>query len=355
MTADIGHNSGQKQTIRDRLEALYTRVINRFKELTETADEVPAVIADETTATNVSDLVKLMKVAVKEADGARKIEKEPYLSAGQQVDAFFKTPCEQIEAKAADLQRRLTLYLQEKEAAERRRREEEAVAARERAQRLFDEAAQRDEERIAAEKLAEEQRAKANAARADKETAINEVRNFTQIIDIAKRELRDAKATQNVEAMKLANTKLLTATEQKAAMQERVDEFRAEERAAAEEAAAKAREAKTIARDVKEQIGSSERQERMADKLDNKAQAGSSELGRTRGGLGSMASLTQRWAIEDIQRHSLDLEALRDHLPIGALETAVRSWIDANKDGLRDGKAKLRGATIGLDTSAVVR
>lgn len=78
------------------------------------------------------------------------------------------------------------------------------------------------------------------------------------------------------------------------------------------------------------------------------AQAKPAELSRTRGDVGSVASLRVRWVGEVTDRATLDLEALRPYLPIAALQTAL-NW--AIKAGVRE----IRGATIKRESNAAVR
>ena len=72
------------------------------------------------------------------------------------------------------------------------------------------------------------------------------------------------------------------------------------------------------------------------------------ELSRTRGEVGSVASLKGRWVGDVTDRAALDLEALRHYLPVAALQTALNGFIKA---GGRD----LRGAVIRLEQTASVR
>ncbi len=78
------------------------------------------------------------------------------------------------------------------------------------------------------------------------------------------------------------------------------------------------------------------------------AQAKPAELSRTRGDVGSVASLRVRWVGEVTDRATLDLEALRPYLPIAALQTALNGAIKA---GVRE----IRGAKISQESSASVR
>lgn len=78
------------------------------------------------------------------------------------------------------------------------------------------------------------------------------------------------------------------------------------------------------------------------------ASANAAEMSRTRGNYGSLASLRTYWDFRDIYREKLNLEELRSHLPLDALEKAVRSYIKA---GGRD----LSGVTIFENTRTQVR
>lgn len=92
------------------------------------------------------------------------------------------------------------------------------------------------------------------------------------------------------------------------------------------------------ARIAKEEAAERERQ----------AAAKAAELARTRSDYGSVATLRTNWTFEDLNRATLDLEMLRDHLPLDGLEKAVRSYI-------RAGGRELRGVRIVETTTAVIR
>lgn len=80
-----------------------------------------------------------------------------------------------------------------------------------------------------------------------------------------------------------------------------------------------------------------------------KAQAATpAELSRTRGEVGSVASLRQTWVGEVEDRETLDLEALRPYLAMDALRTAVGGFV-------RAGGRELKGARIYQQTTAAVR
>lgn len=83
-------------------------------------------------------------------------------------------------------------------------------------------------------------------------------------------------------------------------------------------------------------------------KAEQAADVTPAELSRTRGEYGSVSSLRTQWVFDEIDRTTIDLEALRPYLPTDALEKAVRAFIKA-------GGRELRGTTILETTSAVVR
>lgn len=85
-----------------------------------------------------------------------------------------------------------------------------------------------------------------------------------------------------------------------------------------------------------------------AAKAANRAAETNAKLSQTRGELGSLASLRTRWIFSELDRKELDLEALRNHIPVDALEKAVNSFI-------RAGGRELAGVRIHETTDAVVR
>lgn len=78
------------------------------------------------------------------------------------------------------------------------------------------------------------------------------------------------------------------------------------------------------------------------------AAAKPAELSRTRSDLGATSSLVTFWDFRDLVRADIDLEQLREHLPIAALEQAVRSFVNA-------GGRKLQGVDIFENSRTRVR
>ncbi len=226
------------EVLRDLLADKHKTLLDRAQSLIEAKERQPE-ITDDIIAGKVSDYIKLVSAAMKNAEAERTATKEPYIAAGRAVDTFFKAKItEPLDAVKRETERKLTTYLQAKEAERRRQAEAEA------------------------ERLRKE----------------------------AEAEL--AKATESLDAA--------VAKENEAV-------------AAAETAGAKP-----------------------------------AELSRTRGEIGSVASLRQVWKGEITDRATLDLDALRPYIPAAALDTAINGFVKA-------GGRELRGAKIYQHTSATVR
>lgn len=91
-------------------------------------------------------------------------------------------------------------------------------------------------------------------------------------------------------------------------------------------------------------------QQREADAIaaQRAAEAKPAELSRERSDYGAVASLRRFWDFTDLDRETVDLEALRSHLPLDAIEKAIRSYV-------RAGGRELRGARIFENTATSVR
>lgn len=118
------------------------------------------------------------------------------------------------------------------------------------------------------------------------------------------------------------------------------------QRREAEAAAAKARSEK--AREAAEQkAAAAEQAQAVADQASTAAQVAPSVLGRSVGAGGGTTILKREWTYENLDRATLDLEALRPHLSNEVMEKAVRDWIKAHKNDLEAGKApELKGVRV---------
>ena len=86
-----------------------------------------------------------------------------------------------------------------------------------------------------------------------------------------------------------------------------------------------------------------------AERVAAAAAAKPAELGKSRGVHGGQTTLKQFWNVAEIDRDTIDLEALRQHFTDDALKKAAHSWTGANKEFLKGG-GMLTGARIFEDT-----
>lgn len=131
----------------------------------------------------------------------------------------------------------------------------------------------------------------------------------------------------------------------------------ADARAAAEEAERQRREAEAAAaaakteQDIDAAITAEEiarQAQGDAVKAQKVAEVKPAELSRTRGDYGAVASLRTFWDFTELDRDAIDLEKLRPHLAVDAIEKAVRSYI-------RAGGRRLAGVRIFENTASAVR
>jgi hypothetical protein len=288
--ATIGDNlpPNDAQIMHDNFSAEYAEIVDRSAELAAGAEVVPDVIDNADTAASVTDFIKQITACAKRAETARVNEKEPHLAAERAVDGFFKKILGPLARAKNDLNDKLTDYQKEQAAIERRRRLKEEQEAREReaeARRVAAEAAERERQEN------ERQRAEAAAAAEPQ-----------QSLDVA------------IEAEAAAP-----------APEERHE-------IAAEAVATKAEHAEAKA-DVAEAAVAST--------------AKASDLHKTRGDFGGHASLRTTWKSSDVDRESLDLEALRHCFHQNDLEKAVRKFVS-------NGGRRIKGAKIFETTKSVV-
>lgn len=85
-----------------------------------------------------------------------------------------------------------------------------------------------------------------------------------------------------------------------------------------------------------------------ADRAQKAAEAKPAELARTRGEMGSVATLRTSWDAEILDYAAIPLEAIRAFVPRDAIEKAVRAFV-------RAGGRELKGVRIYENSTAVVR
>lgn len=116
-------------------------------------------------------------------------------------------------------------------------------------------------------------------------------------------------------------------------------------------AAAAAAEAAKMPIAAEEQMTTAIQTEQQANRLEQKA---AGKIGITsRGSDGAAASLRSTWKGEMVDRNTLDLEALRQHLPADAIQQAINSYVRTLAKPVEG--QPLRGARIWEHTESVVR
>lgn len=378
-------------------------LMRRLKEIRATlAAGVPSKINSQAEAEKLSDLRNAVKKWIAAAKLVRTGSKKPWTGIADAFFAFFTRPMDELSKIDADKLEPVLQDWQSRE-ADRQKREEEAkaAAAREEAERKIREAAEAETRRLEAERREREAKEAAERAERERLAAIKAAEDAKRAREEEERRAAEAKAKAKAEEAARREREAKEAAERKererleaieaearAAAKAERDRIEAEEAAArkaareAEEAAAEARraelrrqelEAKEAARKAQEERREAERQaiaarkeiraetrneseaidaatraERSADKSEAIAESKPAALSRVRGEHGSVSSLRTFLNFRDLHRSELDLEALRYHLPLAALETAVRSFIDV-------GGTKLRGVEIFEDQSTVTR
>jgi membrane protein involved in colicin uptake len=236
----------------------------------------------------------MMRVIIKQADATRDIEKEPYSQAVKEVNAAFREPMDRLTKEHDDIKRRHTDYLQEKAAAEAARLAEIARQEREAQQKREAEAREAEErkrraEKAARDRIAAQQEAERQARRA-KEAADEAER---QEAIAAKRRAENAA----IDAQVAASTAAKNAGEARADIKD-------------------ANREQTIASGQAARLG------RRADKLEDMSED-STTLSRTRGELGTVASLGKRWTYRVLDYDAIPIETLRPHLDTKAIDAAI--------------------------------
>ena len=164
---------------------------------------------------------------------------------------------------------------------------------------------------------------------------------YQQAVERAEREARE-------QAAKEARAAAAKAKAEADAELKRAEQAEAEAREKAEAEAATQHEADAaLEKAVKADRAATDARNLAASKK-AAAEVKSAELTRNRGELGSVASLRDDWIFEIEDLKSIDLETLRPHIPLTAIQQAIRAHIKV-------GGRKLAGVRIYKDHSSVVR
>lgn len=175
----LGHNKPPVQTLPERLKEDHAELVGLVDAIAARANDLPKEIGDDEQLKLVAEVGAVAAAEWANTDNARKREKDPFLNASREVDAFFKPFLERLERIKKLLAQRAAKYQDDKEAAARRLQEEAARAAR----------AELEERRKAAEEAA-------RAGRTD--DAMDELREA----EAAETALREAEAAPEVETVR---------------------------------------------------------------------------------------------------------------------------------------------------------
>jgi hypothetical protein len=162
------------QGITDRLEQDYGELLDNAKNTIADADDLPHTVESSIDVSAIAAVVVKLRDVAARGESHRKAEKEPYLRAGEMVDAFFfRRVKEPLDLKRKELGGRLDVYKQRQLAEERARREAEAAAARKEQERALKEKAEAEAalKRARSVETAALREAELARARADSETA----------------------------------------------------------------------------------------------------------------------------------------------------------------------------------------
>lgn len=364
-----------EQILQDRLAIDYKKYVDEYDDAVKKESFLPEEIASDEDQGKYSDYDKSLTSVRTDLDAFNKKEKKPHDLKVKIINAFFKTKIESIQAIEKRIAEKMTAYSAKKEETNRRIAKERADAAAREAARLLAEAQEKEREaREAARKAREEaeriqREAQAAAKKAEDEAAAARKKAEDEAAAVraaAAEEQRKAQAEIDRLRLDAEKDKAALAAAEEAKKQADRDAKQAERDAKATLEAAD-KEAKSIQKELKADLKEAEAQvaavqkeanvaakesnyaledamkaDKHAVKLDRKADASSSEFNRTRGAM-SVSSTSDYWTGHMTDLNTLDLEKLRFHINIDALETAIKS---AARAGQRD----ISGASIYTET-----
>jgi hypothetical protein len=379
--ATIGGNN-PPATLLEELQERYKADLDRAAEVKDAAQSVPDVIDNDDVQTRVAELIKKMRFVEKTLDGAREIEREPHAKKVTEVNGFFKTKIEPLEALRKTLNERSAAYLEKKAAAERRKVQEEEERRRAKAAEDMRLAQEAEEKKRAAEAAQRKAEADALAAQQARDKAIQDAKDAEARAEAAKvREAemkaqaikraaedallakakmeRDAEEQAQRDAQKaaheidMANAKAAREADEKLAAEARAQAAKALiERRDHEEAARVAKaEVKTANRDEQESLASAVREEKRADRLADVAAGPEADLARTRSEHGAVSTLARVWKYRVVNADLLDMRALWPHVSTEEKEIAFGKWAKLQPPE----KRQMYGAVAELETVAQVR
>jgi chromosome segregation ATPase len=374
----IGANN-PPQTRADELALQYKDYIDRATEILRSAGAAPAKVSDDETHGSIAEVVKKTRDVRDELTTAFEAEKAPHNLAVTQLQGFFKTWIDKLEAVRKDLTARNAEYSTWKKAEEKKRIEAAAQKKREEQEKKDREARDAQQTKEAAQQaLLEFQRLSQEADQA-KASATSEVEQAQAQVAIAESKLAKVKADNSAIAAEFAK-RLVDGNPE-------TDENKASKRAECEgnlkaaradleaarsllsEARDKAKAAKDAARKAEEeeaaklsQVRTAEREERSAakeaeshgkaaERLERIVEKDDASLGSTRSIHGAVSTTTKIWKHSVTDVKLLDKEALWHLIDFKVIEVAVGKWGDLQPPEHK----KMPGATFWQETVGVIR
>jgi chromosome segregation ATPase len=391
----VGDNNPPTSIVAE-LRQNYAQLFSQFSELSDAAMTVPAKIEDDETHAKVLELIKKMRVALQQAEAARKIEVEPFKQRVDEVNGVFKSRIDNLKTVREGVDKKNEDYLLAKAAAEKRRLEEEAEKRRVESECLAREAQEAEQKRIEAQRQREEEERKAREAEAARARAVEERRIAEEAAEKARleaiamaerrkvaeaeevlrrqrakeqaeREEQDAEkrraqtaAENEAHAKRMAEMRAeedaakerrRVADEEAAAARLKAEEERKRQREAEEQAAIAKRAETTAGRDSRDALDAAVREEKKADRIDEKANGPEADLARSRSEHGAVGSLGNRWECRLVDRRLVDIVALGPFIREDAIDAAGYKWMMAQEDHNR----KMNGFVMEKVTGGIVR
>lgn len=364
LTHDLTNSKGDDEALRANLLEKYDPIYAaRSKDLLANADQLPDEIPEDAIG-DWTDLTKSLTAQLRAMDNSREVEKAPHLRANQVIENTFQKMMQPLKDRLTVIKEKVKVASEKKKERLKKAAEEEARRKREEAERVRQqkEAEERERLRIAADAEAERKRIQREAEEAERKriAAINEEKHWDMIelarlaaeaedaereaakirerIDAAtrratkerlKREAdeREAQAS-NLKKSQTETAKEVEQTHQKLDHLNRRaswDEGLLVDAAAQEEERLK-REAGRATRETEKAVNKEQTAIAVEQKVEN---AKSSEFSRTRGDLGSLASLSDRWTFAVTDWAAVDPVQIWPHITEEAKLKAFGSMVRA--------------------------
>ena len=334
-------------SILDALNEKYKKDLDQAAELRDAAKSVPERIEDDATEAKVTETILKMRGLKRAFEEAQKAERKPYNDQVKSINGFFVTKIESLEKERAIISARSGDYLDRKAALERRKLEEEVEKKREEARIALEAAQKAERERLAAENARKEQERLAAVAQAEKEQAerdkkaaeeraaiaietekrLARERKERESKDVADAEARAAQKVIDDAAMTAARAEREEAEKQRAEAIAQRDAARVQQRQAEDSADEAKREEKIATRDTKGALEDALRNEKRADRIEQKAEGPDADLARTRSEHGGVATVSRNWTCRIVDASKLDYKTLQPFVPLDIWEICLRKWM----------------------------